>query len=64
MVWPRVMPYPSIDFRVRVTGAFGAELPYRPFFTMLVVQEFDKSICWIAVGSLGICRGWTRGGYD
>ena len=37
MVRPGVMPYPPVDLRVRITGAFGAKLPYRPFFAMFVV---------------------------
>ena len=37
MVRPGVMPYPPVDFRVRIAGAFGAELPYRPFFAMFEV---------------------------
>ncbi len=52
MVWPWVVPYPAVDFGIRITGPLGAEFPYRPIGVVLVVEEIDESIGGISICSL------------
>lgn len=54
MVWPWVVPYSMVDFRVRVARALGAELPYCPVGAVLVVEKFDEGVRRVAVGSLWV----------
>lgn len=60
MVWPWVMPYSVIDLGVGVAGTFGTKLPDRPVRTVLVVEELDQDVCWVAVRSFGVGGGWAR----
>ncbi len=41
VVGPRIVPYPPVHLVVRVAGALGAELPYCPLVSMLLVQKAD-----------------------
>lgn len=59
MIWPGVMAYSTINLGVWITRTLCTKLPYRPVFAMCAVKEFDETIGWIAVGSLGIGRGWA-----
>ena len=59
MVRPWVMPYPTVDFRVGISCTFCTELPDRPICTVLFVEEFNKDIGWVAVGSFGVGGGWA-----
>ena len=54
MIWPRIMPHPSINLRIRVPCPFGPELPYRPFLAVFVVEELDEVVERIAVCALGV----------
>ena len=54
MIWPGIVPYPVVHFRIRVASAFGSEFPYRPLFPMLVIEILDKGVSRITVCSLGI----------
>ena len=62
MVRPREMRYPVVNLTVRITGTLGAKFPYGPIGAMLVVKKLDKSIGWVAVGTLWIGGGWARCG--
>ena len=64
VVRPWVMVDSVIDFRVRIARAFGAELPYRPVFSVFVVQPFDEIFGGVPVSSLWICRRGARGSND
>ena len=58
------MPYPSIDFFVRVPGAFGAELPDGPLGAVFEVEEFDEVFEGVAVGDLRVGGAGAGGGDD
>lgn len=53
-----------VDFRVWVTSAFGAKLPYCPVFAVFRVEEFDQRVERIAVSALGISTTRAGGGND
>jgi hypothetical protein len=44
---------------VRISGAFGAEFPYRPVLAVAGVEEGDQAVEGVAVGSLGVGLGWS-----
>ena len=54
MVRPREMPYSVVDLRIRVAGAFCAELPYGPVLAVFFVEELHEGIERVAVGAGGI----------
>lgn len=56
------MPYATIDSLVRISRPFCAELPYRPVIGMFGVEEGDKAVERVAVGSLWVCLAWPRAG--
>ena len=64
VVWPWIVPYPAVDFRVRVTSAFSTKFPNCPVLAMLVVKKFDQGIGRVAISSLRVGRGWAGGSDD
>lgn len=54
MIRPRIVPDTSIDSLVRVSGAFGPELPYGPIIAMFGVEKCNKAVEGVSVGPLGI----------
>lgn len=62
MVRPGVVPYSTVDFRVWIASPLGPELPYRPAFSMLGVEELDESIGWVSVGAFRVGGRGARGG--
>lgn len=59
MVGERVVIYAIVYLTIRVAGAFGAKLPYRPVFAMLRVQELDERVERVPVCALGIGAAWA-----
>lgn len=57
MVWPGEVADTVVDGIVGVSGAFGAELPNRPAFAVLGVEEGDETVEGVAVGELGVGLG-------
>ena len=51
MIGPREMPDASVNVFVRVSGALGSELPYRPEILMFAVEICHQAVEWIAIGS-------------
>ena len=47
--------YSIVNFTVWIAGPFGTKLPYCPFVTMLMIEEFHEGVRRIAVGALRIC---------
>jgi hypothetical protein len=64
MVRPRVVVYSTMDFGIRIARALCTEFPDCPFGMVFLVEELDKSVGGISVGSLRVCRGRARGGND
>lgn len=59
------MPYATVYGFVWISGSFGAELPYRPVFTMLGVEELDELVEGVSVGELRVrLRGAGPGAGD
>lgn len=54
VVGPWVMMNAIVNLFIGIAGTFRAKFPDCPVFAMLVVEEFDKCICRIPVGTLGI----------
>ena len=54
MIRKRVMVYPAIYLRIRVSRALGSEFPYSPIILVFVVEELDQSIKRVAVRSLRV----------
>ncbi len=54
VVGPWIVSYSSVDLRVWVPCALGAELPYCPVDAMFIIQKLDEGVCGVAVGSLGV----------
>jgi hypothetical protein len=59
--WPREMVYSIVDLRAWVPCAFGAKFKNGPILVVLVVEMFDESIGWIAIGFLWLNRARPRG---
>jgi hypothetical protein len=49
------MPHTTIHRFIRVASSFGTELPYRPIFTMLGIEELDELVERVSVCELGVC---------
>lgn len=64
VIGPWIVSYSSVDLRVWVPCALGTELPYCPVDAMFVIQELDEGVCGVAVGALGVGRGWARRSND
>lgn len=60
MIGPGIVPYPSIDSLVRVSGAFGPELPDGPIISMFGVEKGNEAVEGVSIGSLGV--GLARAG--
>lgn len=51
-----IVIYAVVNLTIRIAGAFGAELPYRPVFAMFRVEELHEgvervSICTLWIGA-------------
>lgn len=46
----------TIDFGIRIASPLGPEFPYCPAFSMLGIEELDKSVGWVSVGTFRIGR--------
>ncbi len=55
------MPDPAIHLTIWIPRPLCAELPYLPFLTVLVVEEFDELVEGVAVGSLRVGAAGARG---
>jgi hypothetical protein len=55
VVGKRIMIDAVVDFRVWVPCSFSTELPYRPVFAMLGVEELYERVERVAVCALRIC---------
>ena len=55
VIRPWVVPYAIVDLAIGIARTFRPELPYGPFRTMLVVEEFDEVFGRVAIGTLRVC---------
>lgn len=63
VIRPWVVPYTTVYRFVWISGSLGAELPYRPVFTMLGVEKLDELVEGVSVGELRVrLRGAGPGG--
>jgi hypothetical protein len=61
MVWPWVMPYPIVHFRIRVPSTLGAEFPYGPLVLMFLVQVLYELVERVSVIAFWIRPRGARG---
>ena len=54
MIGPWIVMYSIVNFAVWIAGPLGPKLPYCPFVTMLIIEEFHEGIRRIAIGALRI----------
>ena len=57
MVRPRVVSHAVVHHVIRVAGALGSKLPYRPFGAMFRIEELDKTVERVSVRSLRVGLG-------
>lgn len=55
VIGPWIVPYTIVDLAIGIARTFCPKLPYRPFRTMLVIEEFDKVFGRVAIGTLRVC---------
>jgi hypothetical protein len=54
------MPHTAVNRFVRITCPLGTELPYRPVFAMLGVEEFYDLVERVSVCELRVCFRGSR----
>lgn len=48
------MPYPIVYEPVGIASSFGAEFPYSPVLVVLGIEEPDKAIEGVTIGTLRV----------